>query len=185
MFVSTIEDMTDIEQEDIARIKSLAVSCEEIAHELQTIYAKYVHIPKEFRTARVTPEMKTRLEAFEEGDKSSLTKTTIESLQIGDKDIRIIAEIARIDARKTFTRKSDGSEGVYQKLFLQDQTGTIVMTLWGEQTDALSNYYEGDTVEVCAREVKRGYKDKGKELVFGKDGSIVLQSRNKGEQHVL
>jgi len=75
---------------------------------------------------------------------------------IGDvseqKDVSIIGIVSRLQDIKTFTRKTDNTEGKLRNFDVRDVTGEIRVTLWGDDTSLPLN--KGDIVKVIGGDVR-------------------------------
>ena len=76
--------------------------------------------------------------------------------QIGDlseqKDVSIIGIVARLQDIKTFTRKTDQSEGKLRNFDVRDSTGDMRVTVWGDDTNLPLN--KGDIVKIIGGDVR-------------------------------
>ena len=59
----------------------------------------------------------------------------IEDLDDGDRDIAIIGVVSKVQDIKKFIRKTDNSEGQLRNFELMDDTGSMRITLWGDDAD--------------------------------------------------
>ena len=79
-----------------------------------------------------------------------------EFTQIGDlsemKDVSIKGIVSRLQDVKTFTRKTDNTEGRLRNFDVRDVTGEIRVTLWGDDTELPIN--KGDTVKIIGGDVR-------------------------------
>lgn len=76
--------------------------------------------------------------------------TKIADVQDGD-DVDILGVITRIQDAKTFTR-NDGSEGKLRSFEVTDETGSIRVTLWGDQADLPIT--KGEIVKILGGKVR-------------------------------
>lgn len=76
--------------------------------------------------------------------------TKIAEVQDGE-DVDILGVITRIHDVKTFTR-NDGSEGKLRSFEVTDETGSIRVTLWGDQTDL--PIAKGEIVKILGGKVR-------------------------------
>jgi len=84
----------------------------------------------------------------------------IENIVSGMRSVSIKAGIVEITQLNNFN-KSDGSIGRVQNLILGDETGTIRMSLWDDQTELITKIKKGDSIEI-----KNAYsKDNNRGLV--------------------
>ena len=81
---------------------------------------------------------------------------THEFTPIGDvsekRDVSIIGIVARLQDIRTFTRKSDNTEGKLRNFDVRDATGDIRVTVWGDDTDIELN--KGDSIKIVGGEVR-------------------------------
>ena len=62
--------------------------------------------------------------------------------------VRLKARVVDISDVNTFERDDDEEDGKVQNLTLGDETGTIRVTLWDEQTEIAEKIDEGDVIEI-------------------------------------
>lgn len=81
---------------------------------------------------------------------------TQEFIKIGDiteqNNIAIKGVISKLQDIRTFTRKSDGSEGKLRNFDVSDDTGSIRTTIWGNDTDILLT--KGDIVKIIGADAR-------------------------------
>lgn len=81
---------------------------------------------------------------------------TQEFTKIGDvneqKDVSIKGVVSRLQDIKTFVRKTDNTEGQLRNFDVKDSTGTIRVTLWGDDAELPIN--KGDIVKVIGGDVR-------------------------------
>jgi DNA/RNA endonuclease YhcR with UshA esterase domain len=85
----------------------------------------------------------------------------IELAEEASEDLKIeniVPDMRKVDAKgrvlnisdmNTFERDEDEEDGKVQNLLLGDDTGTIRVTLWDEQTEIAENVSEGDVIEMA------------------------------------
>ncbi|WP_458404947.1 OB-fold nucleic acid binding domain-containing protein [Methanobrevibacter sp.] len=75
---------------------------------------------------------------------------------IGDlrekRDVSIIGIVSRLQDIKTFTRKTDNTEGKLRNFDVRDSTGDIRVTVWGDDTSLPIN--KGDIIKVIGGDVR-------------------------------
>ncbi|WP_458454568.1 OB-fold nucleic acid binding domain-containing protein [Methanobrevibacter sp.] len=75
---------------------------------------------------------------------------------IGDlrekRDVSIIGIVSRLQDIKTFTRKTDNTEGKLRNFDVRDSTGDIRVTVWGDDTSISIN--KGDIIKVIGGDVR-------------------------------
>ena len=83
-------------------------------------------------------------------------EVTHEFSLIGDlseaQDVSIKGIVSRLQDIKTFTRKTDGSEGCLRNFDVRDTTGEIRVTLWGDDTQLPIN--KGDIIKIIGGTVR-------------------------------
>ncbi|MFB6115353.1 MAG: DUF2240 family protein, partial [Candidatus Nanohalobium sp.] len=62
--------------------------------------------------------------------------------------VRLKARVVDISDVNTFERDDDEEDGKVQNIVLGDETGTIRVTLWDEQTEIAEKIDEGDVIEI-------------------------------------
>ena len=81
---------------------------------------------------------------------------TLEFTPIGDvseqKDVSIKGIVSRLQDIKTFTRRTDNTEGKLRNFDVRDTTGEIRVTLWGDDTDL--EIKKGDIIKVIGGDVR-------------------------------
>ena len=110
-----------------------------------------------------------------------ITIRKIQRLNIGNiisgmQNVDVIGKIVRIYPMKEFDK--DGKKGKVLAVTLGDETGTIRMSLWNEETEKISGFGEGEVIQA------RGFvKDGmfGPELRIGKYGSITRSDESISE----
>ncbi|MBT3405931.1 DUF2240 family protein [Candidatus Woesearchaeota archaeon] len=77
----------------------------------------------------------------------------ITNILAGMRAVEMVGKVQTIYPVKEFTRK-DGATGKVASLWVADDTASMRVTLWGDQTDNVSSVKEGDTVKVVGAYVK-------------------------------
>ncbi len=105
-------------------------------------------------------------------------KLQIKNILAGMRDVETVGKIQRKNNISEFQRK-DGSLGKVGSILIADETGSIRVVLWGDQTNILEKAKEGDIVKVISGYVRenRGFKeihmnDRSK-LMINPDGESV------------
>ena len=111
---------------------------------------------------------------IEGGREEPDTAKHISKLEVGDTNVEFVGEIEEITDIKTYTRKTDNTEGRYQRFVIMDNTGNITITLWDAEIDKYRHCRVGDTVRVKAWQVSM-YKLK-KQAKLGKYGGITIEN---------
>lgn len=99
----------------------------------------------------VSEEGAAHLVAKEHG--VQISETANEDLKIDNivpdmRKVNFKARVVNISSLNTFERDDDEEDGRVQNLLLGDDTGTIQMTLWDEQTEIADKISEGDAIEI-------------------------------------
>lgn len=95
----------------------------------------------------------------------------IENIVPGMNRIGIKAKVVRILDVNTFERDGDEDDGQVQNIIIGDETGTIRMALWDEQTELTEKIEEGDNIQIENAYSKEGYRDDA-ELAIGDSTKI-------------
>ena len=107
--------------------------------------------------------------------------------QIGDlneqTDVSIKGVVVRIQDVKTFTRKSDNTEGKLRNFDVGDSSGTIRVTLWGDDTELPIN--KGDIVKVIGGTVRYDeYTQSGYSMNTNFNTQITINPENLSEEEI-
>jgi ssDNA-binding replication factor A large subunit len=99
----------------------------------------------------VSEEGAAHLVAKEHG--VQISETANEDLKIDNivpdmRKVNFKARVVNISSLNTFERDDDEEDGRVQNLLLGDDTGTIQMTLWDEQTEIADKISEDDAIEI-------------------------------------
>ena len=93
----------------------------------------------------------------------------VEDLSMGLSDVTLTGTILDVGTVRTFDR-DDGSEGRVSNLSVGDPTGRIRVTLWDEQAPLVSEFTDGQSVEIVDGYVKE--RDGNLELHVGSRGAV-------------
>lgn len=101
--------------------------------------------------------------------------------KIGDlseeKDVSILGVVSKLQDVKTFERKTDGSEGKLRNFDVLDDTGSIRVTVWGNDTELPIN--KGDVVKIIGGEVRfDDYTSSGYSMNTGFNTQITINPDN-------
>ncbi len=97
---------------------------------------------------------------------NSSKRLKIKNIIPGMRNVEVVGKILRISDVKEFDRK-DG-KGKVCSIFIGDETGSIRLTLWDDETNAADNLRVGDVIKVY------GYTREGQlELRLGRYGKII------------
>lgn len=130
----------------------------------------------------VSEEGAAHLIAKEEGVELAETvekELKVENIVPGMRRVDVKAKVVDITDMNTFER-DDGEDGKVQNLVLGDDTGTIRMSLWDEQTDVTEKVDVGDSIHITgaySREDNRG----NAELRIGNDTQMEMLDEDIGE----
>lgn len=108
------------------------------------------------------------------GEKPKIAKLKIKDLISGLRNVNLVARVLKIDKEASFFRNN--REYRYIRIIIGDDTGTITLVLWNEQTNLVREIKPGDVIKIT-----RGYtKDyRGKiELYVSTDGNIELAAED-------
>ena len=104
------------------------------------------------------------------------TDVKIKDLVIGANDITVMGQVLAVTPIQLFNRR-DNSEGSVARVVLSDETGTIAVVLWDEQTQILS---QKEISPNHVLKIAHGYVRAGlggsPELNVGRRGQITVQS---------
>ncbi|MFC7041794.1 single-stranded DNA binding protein [Halonotius sp. GCM10025705] len=93
----------------------------------------------------------------------------VEDLSMGVSDVNLKGTILDVGTVRTFDR-DDGSEGQVSNLSVGDPTGRVRVTLWDEQAPLVSEFTDGQSVEIVDGYVKE--RDGSLELHVGSRGAV-------------
>lgn len=80
-------------------------------------------------------------------------KLEIKNILTGMRDVETLGKVLQINNVSTFQRK-DGAEGKVGSMLIGDETGSIRIVLWGDQTSAMEGLKVGDVVKVLSGYVR-------------------------------
>jgi len=151
----------DISKQEIYEMVSESLSWDQFEQEIQKRYKEYDTL---FDTDTVA------LLIADELGKNTQSILSISDLHPGV-EATIVGTITYMDSVKTFQRKN-GSSGRYVRLGLTDETGSIVLLLWNDDTSRIeSNMIQpGSSIKIINGYTKKGYQ--GVEIHVGKWSSI-------------
>ncbi|MCJ7450514.1 MAG: DUF2240 family protein [Candidatus Nanohaloarchaeota archaeon QJJ-9] len=121
----------------------------------------------------VSEEGAAHLVAREHGvtvDKDVNKELKVENIVPGMNRLNIKAKVADISEINTFER-DEGEEGQVQNMVLGDDTGTVRMTLWDEQTKVAKKVDEGDVIQISNAYSKEDNQGRA-EIRIGDDTQI-------------
>lgn len=112
---------------------------------------------------------------------------TQEFIKIGDiteqNNIAIKGVISKLQDVRTFTRKSDGSEGKLRNFDVSDDTGSIRTTIWGNDTDILLT--KGDIVKIIGADARfDDYTDSGYSLNTNFNTQLSINPENLSDEEL-
>ena len=112
---------------------------------------------------------------------------TQEFIKIGDiteqNNIAIKGVISKLQDIRTFTRKSDGSEGKLRNFDVSDDTGSIRTTIWGNDTDILLT--KGDIVKIIGADARSDdYTDSGYSLNTNFNTQLSINPENLSDEEL-
>jgi replication factor A1 len=116
----------------------------------------------------------TNLEVLEEGAQpmepvSRWTK--LADLKTGMFSVNVVARVAQIGEKRGFTRR-DGSEGRVASVLLEDETGTVRLSLWDDDVDLIEDLKVGSLLAVENGYTRMSLGAVG--LNAGRNGRITL-----------
>lgn len=123
----------------------------------------------------VSEEGAVHLVAKEEGiDLAESSKQDIKTKNIVPemRNLKVKGRIVSILEPNTFTR-DDGDEGKVQNIVLGDDTGTIRITLWDEQTEIAEKVEEGDAIEITRAYTVEDDRENA-EIRLGDDSQVKM-----------
>ncbi len=89
--------------------------------------------------------------------------------------VSIIGELALKNDVKTFTKKTDNSEGKLQRAQIQDATGSVGIVFWQEDTKKLEKVEVGYKIQLDNVGVQADFRDNQKpELIFRSTSKITV-----------
>ncbi len=107
------------------------------------------------------------------------TDLKIKDLIVGANDITVVGQVIAVTPVRLFKRR-DNSEGSVARLVIADETGTIAVVLWDEQTKILSQKgVSPSQVLKIAHGYMRAGLDGSPELNVGRHGQISVHSTSQ------
>jgi len=97
--------------------------------------------------------------------------TRLADLRAGMRGVNVAARVAQIGGVREFTRR-DGSAGRVASVLLEDDSGSIRLSLWGDEADLLGELQVGDTVAVENGYTRMGLGAVG--LNVGQSGRLTI-----------
>lgn len=115
-------------------------------------------------------------------------KLQIKNILPGMRDVETVAKVTAVYELREF--ETNGRKGKVASMMVGDETGTIRITMWGNQADNINSIKQGDIIKILSGYVRenRGYKeihlnDKSKILINPKGetvGEVKLTSQPQG-----
>ena len=104
---------------------------------------------------------------------SPKARQRIEDITEATRSIALTAKVVNLGTVRTFSRKDGGGEGKVASIMVSDETGSILVVLWDDLTNAVSEdvISVGDVIQVRGAYVKKGLGD-ALELNLGRMGQI-------------
>ncbi|MGD2201601.1 MAG: OB-fold nucleic acid binding domain-containing protein [Candidatus Bathyarchaeota archaeon] len=102
------------------------------------------------RSLEVHTSYNTEIEVLEVGVKPEVAVphwTKVADLRTGMSSVNVAARVAEIGEKREFTRR-DGSTGRVVSVLLEDETGTVRLSLWDTDVDLADEMEPGDSVAV-------------------------------------
>ncbi len=107
----------------------------------------------------------------------------IGDLDDGDSDIAIVGVVSKIQDIRKFIRKSDNTEGQLRNFELMDDTGSMRITLWGDNADL--NINKRDIVKLIGVNVKYDeYTANGHSINTSFNTQITINPDNLSEEEL-
>ncbi len=132
----------------------------------------------------VSEEGAVHLVAKEHGvdlSESSAADLKIENIVPEMRKVIIKGKVLNVSQLNTFERDDDEEDGKVQNLVLGDDTGTIRVTLWDEQTEIAQNVDEGDVIEMSGCYTVED--DQGRaELRLGDSAQVKMVDEDEKEE---
>ena len=97
----------------------------------------------------------------------------ISEITSDEKDVSVIGLIKQVYPLVTFKRQ-DGSEGKVKRVKLEDETGEVILVLWDDKADLISEDHVGKYVMLTKVKIKQRF-----------DGWIELQTKDRTEVNLL
>ncbi len=128
---------------------------EDGSHEVHTSYDTFVEV----------------LEEGVEPDEPVPFWTKLADLRDGLFSVNVAARVSQVGEERQFTRR-DGSGGRVASVLLEDETGTVRLTLWDDNVDLLREIEPGTIVAVESGYTRSGFG--GVDLNVGRSGKIRI-----------
>jgi len=103
----------------------------------------------------------------------------LEEISVGDRNINVKGKITSIFPIKHFER-TDNTTGKVQSMILDDDSFTMKITIWNEDTQKSKDFVIGDSVSIFNLNPKFSDFNNKVELHFNRNSSIVKLSNNEG-----
>ncbi len=113
-------------------------------------FARELTAPKESKPSKKAPKISTKKSKVPEGYKEvpqSSEDIKISELQAGDK-VNINVRFEKAGEVKSFISKVDGSAGKFVKVDVADASGTMKLTLFGDQCDLIKDIKENAWLQI-------------------------------------
>ena len=148
-------------EEVIELLKSKGLSEDEINEKIESKIEEFSGlISKEGAAYMVAAE--NGIDLKEKSD----NRLKIKNIIPGMKNVEIVGKVLRVSSVKEFSRND--KTGKVCSIYLGDETGTIRLTLWDDETEAADKIKVGDVIKVY------GYTREGQlELRLGRYGKII------------
>ena len=99
----------------------------------------------------------------------------IADIQEGMTNIDLLGKVTRLSEVKQFTKRTTGESGRVMSVVLADESGSVRVSLWDEQTEVGSALSIGDAVRLSGGFAKKGFND-AVELTLTRRGAIEKTS---------
>ncbi|MBD3249766.1 DUF2240 family protein [Candidatus Woesearchaeota archaeon] len=96
-------------------------------------------------------------------------KLQIKNILAGMRNVEVVGKVTRKFELREF--KTDNREGKVANIIIGDETGTIRLTMWGEQAENINKVNEGDTVKIVGGYVR---ENQGRKEVHLNDRSKFI-----------
>jgi replication factor A1 len=131
----------------------------------------------------VSEEGAVHLVAKEHGvdlSESDAADLKIENVVPEMRKVMIKGKVLRVSDMNTFSRDDEEEDGKVQNMVLGDDTGTIRVTLWDEQTEIAENVDEGDVIEMSGCYTVEDDRDNA-EVRRGDSAQVKMGDENERE----
>ena len=116
------------------------------------------------------------LPSFEDLEETVFSLRKISDLDDDDDRIKVIARLIEIEDTREFARQ-DGSKGVFRKMSVGDDDGSIDVTLWDKKTDI--KYSVGDAIKIQNPRVNYNDRTSALELSINNTTNILTPDYNE------